>query len=138
MQFMKKDVLFPGADHLPSKALPRQTKVIFRLLDKFWTCQHQQIFLTSMDLGGATIIFAQNWNFELKFVLVNSLVKKMGSMGFLNPLKPKNVSKTARNCQLAATSFFSQIWNFKLKIFLVDSHEENRLYVVFKSFKAPK
>ena len=62
--------------------------------------------MTSLDLGGATIIFAQNWNFELKFVFVMSPVKKIGSMGFLNPLKPKNESKIARNCQSVATSFF--------------------------------
>ena len=50
---------------------------------------------------------------------MNSPEKKLGSMGFMNPLKPKNESKTARNYQSAATSFFSQIWNFKLKVFLV-------------------
>ena len=32
--------------------------------------------------GGATIIFAQNWNFELKFVLVNPFWKKMTSRWF--------------------------------------------------------
>ena len=35
-----------------------------------------------MDLGGATIIFSQNWNFELKFVLVNPLWEKMTSRWF--------------------------------------------------------
>ena len=29
------------------------------------------------NLGGATIIFSQNWNFELKFVLVNPFWEKM-------------------------------------------------------------
>ena len=62
-----------------------------------------------MDVDGAAIKISQNWNFELKFVLVNSLVKKIGSMGFSNPLKPKNESKTARNCQSVATSFFSNL-----------------------------
>ena len=110
----------PNSRSITLKLLPKKTKPIFSTLDTYWTCPHPLILWTSLALGGTAIIFSQNWNFELKFVLVNSLVKKIGSMGFLNPLKPKNVSKTARNCQSAATSFFSQIWNFKLKIFLVD------------------
>ena len=53
-----------------------------------------------MDVGGTIIIFTQNWNFDLKFVLVNPLMKKIGSMMFLNPLEPKNESKIVKNCQL--------------------------------------
>ena len=52
----------------------------------------------SLVLGGAAIIFSKNWNFELKFVLVNPCMKKIGSMLFLNPLEPKNESKIAKNC----------------------------------------
>ena len=76
---MQRLPLFPGADHWPSKALLCQTKVIFRPLDIFWTCSHQPNLVTSLDLGGATMIFAQNWNFVLKLVFVNLFWKKMSS-----------------------------------------------------------
>ena len=82
------------------KLLPKKTKPIFSTLDTYWTCPHQQILCTSLVLGGAAIIFSKNWNFELKFVLVNPHMKKIGSMLFLKPLEPKNESKIAKNCQL--------------------------------------
>ena len=51
----------------------------------------------SLDLGGATIIFAQNWNFELKFVLVNPFQKKMTSKWFRINFLTKNRSKMPSN-----------------------------------------
>ena len=56
-----------------------------------------------MDLSGTMIIFAQNWNFELKFFLVNPLMQKIGSMWYLDPKMPRNDSETAKNCQLVDT-----------------------------------
>ena len=50
-----------------------------------------------MDLGGATIIFAQNWNFQLKFVLVNHFWKKMTSRQFKIHFLYKFESKMPQN-----------------------------------------
>ena len=47
--------------------------------------------------GGATIIFAQNWNFELKFVLVNHFWKKMTSRQFKIHFLYKFESKMPQN-----------------------------------------
>ena len=47
--------------------------------------------------GGATIIFAQNWNFELKFVLVNHFGKKMTSRQFKIHFLYKFESKMPQN-----------------------------------------
>ena len=78
-------------------------KVCLFVLDEYWTCSHPQILCTSLDLGGAGIIFSQNWNFGLKFFLVNPLIQKIGSTWFLDPKKPKNDSETAKNCQSVDT-----------------------------------
>ena len=51
----------------------------------------------SLDLGGTTIIFAQNWNFELKFVLVNHFWKKMTSRQFKIHFLYKFESKMPQN-----------------------------------------
>ena len=39
----------------------------------------QNFFVTVWSPGGVIIAFAENWNFELKFFLVNSFRKKMTS-----------------------------------------------------------
>ena len=56
-----------------------------------------------MDIDGAAIKISQNWNFGLKFFLVNPLNEKIGSTWFLEPEKPKNDSETAKNCQSVDT-----------------------------------
>ena len=86
----------PKSRSITLKLLPKKTKPIFSTLDTYWTCPHQQILCTSLVLGGAAIIFSQNWNFELKFFLVNPLMQKIGSTWFLDPKKPKNNSETAK------------------------------------------
>ena len=47
--------------------------------------------------GGAAIIFAQSWNFKLKFFLGIPFVKKIGSRGGWVHLLPKNESKWSKN-----------------------------------------
>ena len=39
----------------------------------------QNFFVTVWSPGGVIITFAENWNFELKFFLLNSFSKKMTS-----------------------------------------------------------
>ena len=39
----------------------------------------QNFFVTVWSPGGVIIAFAENWNFELKFFLVNSFREKMTS-----------------------------------------------------------
>ena len=39
----------------------------------------QNFFVTVWSPGGIIIAFAENWNFELKFFLVNSFREKMTS-----------------------------------------------------------
>ena len=50
-----------------------------------------------LQTGGATIIFAQNWNFELKFVLVNHFWVKMTSRWFRFHFLYKYGSKMPQN-----------------------------------------
>ena len=80
----------PKSKSVTLNQLPKKTKPIFSILDDYWICPHPQIFCTSLDLGGAAIIFSQNQNFELKFFLVNPLMSKIGSTRFLDSKKPKN------------------------------------------------
>ena len=47
--------------------------------------------------GGAAIIFAQSWNFKLKFFLGIPFMKKIGSMGSWVHFLPKNESKWSKN-----------------------------------------
>ena len=42
----------------------------------------QKIFVTVWPPGGAIMTFAENWNFGLKFFLVNSLREKITSSVF--------------------------------------------------------
>ena len=42
----------------------------------------QKFFITVWPPGGANITFAENWNFELKFLLANSFMKKIISRVF--------------------------------------------------------
>ena len=47
--------------------------------------------------GGAAIIFAQSWNFKLKFFLGIPFMKKIGSMGSWVHFLPKNESKWSKH-----------------------------------------
>ena len=50
------------------------------------------VFLIRVRLpGGAAIIFAQSWNFELKFIVDNTFMQKINSTGM-----PKNVQKSQK------------------------------------------
>ena len=80
--------------------MPGKTKLVFWPFDKFWTCPHVQNFLICMALGGAAIVFAQSWNFELKFCLDIFYMKKNASrvqwVLFISKKSsklPKNISK---------------------------------------------
>ena len=64
-----------------------------------------------LSIGSYIIFFSQIWNFQLKIFLVDLLMKKIGSMWFLSPLKPQNKSKMAKNCQSAAT-VINSFWQF--------------------------
>ena len=80
--------------------MPGKTKLVFWPFDKFWTCPHVRNFLICMALGGAAIVFAQSWNFELKFCLDIFYMKKIASrvqwVLFISKKSsklPKNISK---------------------------------------------
>ena len=61
-----------------------------------------------MALGGAAIVFAKSWNFELKFCL--NIHDFAASIVFLIPVRLPG----------GAAIFFAQSWNFELK-FIVDN-----------------
>ena len=85
-----------------------------RLYGVFESFKAQKWIKNSQKLSiGSCIIFPQIWNFKLKIFLVGPLMKKIGSMWFLNPLKPQNKSKMAKNCQLTATVIDS-FWQFSI------------------------
>ena len=44
-------------------------------------------------LGGAAIIFARSWNFELKFIVDNAFMQKINSTGIGSHSLPKKCSK---------------------------------------------
>ena len=48
--------------------------------------------------GGAAIIFAQSWNFELKFFVDNPFMKKINSTGVESLFLPKNETKEPKDC----------------------------------------
>ena len=83
-----------------------------RLYGDFESCKAQKWIKNSQKLSiGSYIIFSQIWNFKLKIFLVDPLMKKIGSIWFLNPLNPQNKSKMAKNCQSTATVIDS-FWQF--------------------------
>ena len=52
------------------------------------------VFLIRVRLpGGAAIIFAQSWNFELKFIVDNPFMQKINSTGMGSHSLPKKCSK---------------------------------------------
>ena len=56
------------------------------------------VFLICVRLpGGAAIIFSQSWNFELKFFVDNSFVKKIGTTCLWVHILPKNKVKIWKN-----------------------------------------
>ena len=57
----------------------------------------QKIFVTVWPPGGDIITFAENWNFELKFFLVNSYREKITSRVFWINSLSKNGSKMFKN-----------------------------------------
>ena len=64
-----------------------------RIYGVFESFKAQKWIKNSQKLSiGSYIIFSWIWNFKLKFFLVGPLMKKIGSMWFLNPLKPQNKS----------------------------------------------
>ena len=53
-----------------------------------------EIFSIGVQLpGGAAIIFAQSWNFELKFFVGNPFMQKINSTGMGSHSLPKKCSK---------------------------------------------
>ena len=57
----------------------------------------REIFLIRVRLpGGAAIIFAQSWNFELKFIVDNPFMQKINSTGMGSHSLPKNVQKSQK------------------------------------------
>ena len=57
------------------------------------------IFLIHVRLpGGTTIIFAQSWNFELKFFVDNPFMQKINSIGVWSHFLPKNEPKQPKDC----------------------------------------
>ena len=48
--------------------------------------------------GGAAIIFAQSWNFELKFFVDNPFMQKINSTGVESHFLPKNETKQPKDC----------------------------------------
>ena len=112
--------------------MPSQTKVIFRPMDIFWKCLRRQNLSTSMDLGGTTIIFSQNWNFELKFVLVNPFWEKMTYRWLRIHFLSKYGSKMPQN-----QTVLQQLLNKKtLKMWVLDSNLKNKLWPQLRvSFK---
>ena len=58
-----------------------------------------EIFLIPVRLpGGAAIIFAQSWNFELKFFVDNPFMQKINSTGVESHFLPKNETKQPKDC----------------------------------------
>ena len=58
-----------------------------------------EIFLIRVRLpGGAAIIFAQSWNFELKFFVDNPFMQKINSTGVESHFLPKNETKQPKDC----------------------------------------
>ena len=58
-----------------------------------------EILLIRVQLpGGAAIIFAQSWNFELKFFVDNPFMKKINSMGVRSHFIPKNGPNQPKDC----------------------------------------
>ena len=52
------------------------------------------VFLIRVRLpGGAAIIFAQSWNFELRFFVDNPFMQKINSTGVRSHFLPKKCSK---------------------------------------------
>ena len=59
----------------------------------------REIFLIRVRLpGGAAIIFAQSWNFELKFFVDNPFMQKINSTGVESHFLPKNETKQPKDC----------------------------------------
>ena len=53
-----------------------------------------EVFLIRVWLpGGAAIIFAQSWNFELKYFVGNPFMQKINSTGVRSHFLPKKCSK---------------------------------------------
>ena len=48
--------------------------------------------------GGAAIIFAQSWNFELKFFVDNPFMQKITSTGVRSYFLSKNEPKQPKDC----------------------------------------
>ena len=58
-----------------------------------------QIFFETVWLpGGDAIIFAQSWNFELKFFMDNPLMQKIISTGVKSYFLSKNEPKQPKDC----------------------------------------
>ena len=58
--------------------IPPGTLNIFLILGNITDkSQNKDLSIDVFRTGGATILFSQNWNFELKFVLVNPFWEKM-------------------------------------------------------------
>ena len=57
------------------------------------------VFLIRVRLpGGAAIIFAQSWNFELKFFVDNPFMQKITSTGVRSYFLSKNEPKQPKDC----------------------------------------
>ena len=70
--------MFPPLDMCVTlKKVPAHAEHIFDTFEYFLVDHKSNFFVTVWPPGGAVITFAENWNFELKFFLVNSFREKM-------------------------------------------------------------
>ena len=61
------------------KKCPHMLNILLIPLNTSELTTSQNFFVTVWSTGGVIITFAENWNFELKFFLVNSFREKMTS-----------------------------------------------------------
>ena len=74
-----------------------QAKDIFDTFEYFWVDHKSKFFVTVWPPGGIIITFAENWNFELKFFLVNTVRKKITSRVFWINFLYKNGDNMLKN-----------------------------------------
>ena len=90
--------------------------------------------------GGTAIIFAQSWNFKLKFFLGIPFMKKIGSMGSWVHFLPKNESKWSKNHNRNFASILQKTWKWTKfsshKVFKYNQSNFLLIPWIFKQFLA--
>ena len=81
--------------------------------------------------GGAAIIFAQSWNFKLKFFLGIPFMKKIGSRGSWVHFLPKNESKWSKNHNRNFASILQKAWKWtKFSSFKVFKYNQSNFLLI--------